>query len=166
MSLLLDTHVVIWCFTNDPTLSKEARQAIVDGETEVFVSAASAWEITIKRALGKLQAPDNFEDELIKHRFTPLPITIPHVLAVGTLPFHHNDPFDRILVAQAKVEGLTLVTRDKDMKKYGVPFVAALYESVPYHKVIPAFWTFPAFRATRAIFRTVALHPPNDENVE
>jgi PIN domain nuclease of toxin-antitoxin system len=89
------------------------------------VSAATAWEITIKRALGKIDAPDNLDEELARHRFQSLPITISHALAVGELPRHHNDPFDRILVAQSKVEDLTLVTRDENVKMYDVPFIAA-----------------------------------------
>ena len=126
MKLLLDTHIVIWWL--DPTLStlsKTAYDAIADGKNLVFVSAATAWEIIIKKSLGKLDAPDNFEEELERHRFQPLPINISHALAVGELPRHHNDPFDRILVAQAKVEGLTLVTRDENMKMYDIPFITA-----------------------------------------
>jgi len=126
MKLLLDTHILIWWL--DPAiskLSKAAHAAISDSQNLVFVSAATAWEITIKKALGKLDAPDNLEEELAKHRFQPLPITISHALAVGELPRHHNDPFDRILVAQAKVEDLTLVTRDENLTKYDIPFIAA-----------------------------------------
>ena len=126
MKLLLDTHILIWWL--DPTissLSEAAYAAISDSENLVFVSAATAWEITIKKALGKLDAPANLEEELARHRFQPLPITISHALAVGQLPPHHNDPFDRILVAQAKVEGLTLVTRDEKLKMYDIPFIAA-----------------------------------------
>ena len=126
MKLLLDTHILIWWL--DPTistLSKAAYDVISDGESLVFVSVATAWEITIKKALGKLDAPANLEEELARHRFQPLPITISHALAVGQLPPHHNDPFDRILVAQAKVEGLTLVTRDEKLKMYDIPFIAA-----------------------------------------
>jgi len=126
MKLLLDTHVLIWWL--DPTistLSEEAYAAISDGKNLVFVSAATAWEITIKKALGKLDAPDNLEEELARHKLQPLPITISHALAVGELPRHHNDPFDRILVAQAKVEALTLITRDENVKMYDVPFIDA-----------------------------------------
>ena len=126
MKLLLDTHILIWWL--DPTistLSEEAYAAISDGKNLVFVSAATAWEITIKKALGKLDAPDNLEEELARHKLQPLPITISHALAVGELPRHHNDPFDRILVAQAKVEALTLITRDENVKMYDVPFIDA-----------------------------------------
>jgi PIN domain nuclease of toxin-antitoxin system len=119
--------VVIWCFTNDPTLKEEAREIIVDEDNVIVVSAGSAWEMTIKKALGKLDAPDNFEELLRKRQFTPLPITIAHALAVGTLPLypHHRDPFDRLLVAQAKVEGLTLITRGVHLGMYGVPVIVA-----------------------------------------
>jgi PIN domain nuclease of toxin-antitoxin system len=89
------------------------------------VSAATAWEITIKKSLGKLDAPNNLEEELARHRFQPLPINISHALAVGELPRYHNDPFDRILVAQAKIEYLTLITSDENVKMYDVSFIAA-----------------------------------------
>jgi PIN domain nuclease of toxin-antitoxin system len=125
MNLLLDTHVVLWAFTNDPTISEPARQAIVDGANTVFVSAATAWEIAIKRSLGKLQAPANYEEELRHHRFTPLSITTAHALAVEHLPALHHDPFDRILVAQAVLERLTLVTRDPRIRGYGVRTIEA-----------------------------------------
>ena len=125
MNLLLDTHTLLWWLGKDPTLSKNARTAIRDNRNVIFVSAATAWEITIKKALGKLQTPDNLEEALEVNQFLPLPITIRHALAVGELPPIHQDPFDRVLVAQAKVEGLTLVTRDEDIQKYRVPFIAA-----------------------------------------
>jgi PIN domain nuclease of toxin-antitoxin system len=118
MNLLLDTHVLLWWLDEPSTLSEEARLAIADGKNKVFVSAANAWEITIKKALGKLDAPDNLEEVLIENQFFPLPITIAHALAVSQLPRHHSDPFDRILAAQAKFEGLTLVTHDKYLKRY------------------------------------------------
>lgn len=125
MRLLLDTHALIWAFSNDPRLSPEAREAIVEGSNMVFVSAATAWEIAIKRALGKLRAPDNYEDELARHRFLPLDITTAHALAVEHLPPLHADPFDRILVAQAQLEQLTVVTRDARIPSYGVAVIAA-----------------------------------------
>lgn len=124
MNLLLDTHVLIWALSDDARLSSPARQAIVAGETLVFVSAATAWEITIKKALGKLSAPDNYEEELARHRFTPLDISTAHALAVGTLPPIHDDPFDRLLIAQAKVERLRLVTADARILRYDVPTLA------------------------------------------
>lgn len=125
MNLLLDTHVLLWWLDDPGLLSDEARTVIAEGRNPVFVSAAAVWEITIKKARGKLEAPDNLEEVLEQERFQPLPITIPHALAVGTLPPLHEDPFDRIQVAQVKIEGLVLVTRDSFQKKYGVPFIEA-----------------------------------------
>lgn len=123
---LLDTHVVLWCFTNDPTLAEGARRVIVDKANTIFVSAVNSWEITIKKALGKLRAPENFEEMVRQRQFTPLPITIAHTLAVGDLPLgEHKDPFDRLLVAQTKVEDLTLITRDADLGQYGIPILTA-----------------------------------------
>ncbi|MCK5797464.1 MAG: type II toxin-antitoxin system VapC family toxin [Deltaproteobacteria bacterium] len=125
MNLLLDTHTVIWALADHPTLSAEARKVITCGKNLVFVSAASAWEIAIKKRLGKLKAPDNYLAELLAHRFTPLDITSAHALAVEHLPDLHRDPFDRILIAQAKLEKLTLVTRDAQIPRYGIPIVIA-----------------------------------------
>jgi PIN domain nuclease of toxin-antitoxin system len=126
MNLLLDTHVLLWAVDDDPSLSQAARTAIIDGRNVVFVSAATAWEIAIKKALGKLQAPtDSYLEELRRHRFTPLDITTEHALAVETLPPYHADPFDRMLVAQAQVEKLTLVTRDPRLQAYAVPIIWA-----------------------------------------
>jgi PIN domain nuclease of toxin-antitoxin system len=120
-NLLLDTHAFLWAIDNDPRLSQKAREAIVDGNNVVFVSAATAWEIAIKRSIGKLKAPDgDYLEELRLHRFTPLNITSEHALAVENLPFHHNDPFDRMLVVQARLEDLILVTRDPRIMAYEV----------------------------------------------
>lgn len=126
MNLLLDTHVVLWAIDDDPTLSPAAREAIMDGHNVVFVSAATAWEIAIKKAIGKLRTPSgDYLEELQRHRFTPLDITTEHALAVENLPPHHADPFDRMLVAQAQFEKLTLVTRDSRIKTYAVPIIEA-----------------------------------------
>ena len=125
MTLLLDTHVLLWWLADAPTLSQTIRAVISNGKNLVFVSAVAAWEIAIKSALGKLDMPDNLEAALTANRFQPLPITIPHGLAVACLPHHHNDPFDRLLIAQAKVEGLTLVTRNEQIKKYDVAIMEA-----------------------------------------
>lgn len=126
MNLLLDTHVLLWALNDDPTLSPLARAAITDGRNVVFVSAATAWEITIKKALGKLRAPTgDYLHELQRHRFTPLDITTEHALAVENLPPHQADSFDRMLVAQAQVEKLTLVTRDERLRDYAVPIIQA-----------------------------------------
>lgn len=103
----------------------EARRLIESARTTVCVSAASAWEIGIKVALGKLRVPDDLAKQLVRARFIPLQVTMAHGLAVGSLPVLHRDPFDRLLVAQAQLEGLTLVTRDARLAEYGVPIFAA-----------------------------------------
>ena len=124
MKILLDTHVLIWVFSRDPQLSQAATEAIRDGDNLVFVSAATAWEIAIKKALGKLKVPGNYQEGLQRYRFTSLSITTEHALAVEQLPPYHKDPFDRMLVAQAQIESLTLITHDPNMKAYGVPILA------------------------------------------
>lgn len=121
MRLLLDTHALLWWLDDNKALSAQAQGAIRDGRNVVFVSAATAWEVSIKQALGKLQAPDDLEDALVANRFRPLPITINHAIAAGRLPRHHDDPFDRMLVAQARAEQLTLVTHDPQIRLYDVP---------------------------------------------
>lgn len=124
MNLLLDTHVFLWAVDNNPNLSPVAREAIVDGYNIVYVSAATAWEISIKRTIGKLNIPQSdYFEELRLHRFTPLNITTEHALAVENLPTHHKDPFDRMLVAQAQEEKLVLVTRDRRMNAYDVRII-------------------------------------------
>jgi len=123
--LLLDTHVLLWWLSNDPSLAPEAEAAIANPRTTVFVSAASAWEIGIKQALGKLDAPNDLQDRVGLNRFEPLSISISHAHSAGTLPRHHTDPFDRMLVAQALAEGLTIVTRDSRLSPYDVPTLPA-----------------------------------------
>ncbi len=124
MNLLLDTHVFLWAVDNNPNLSPVAREAIVDGHNIVYVSAATAWEISIKRAIGKLKVPESdYLEELRLHRFMPLSITTEHALALENLPPHHKDPFDRMLIAQAQEENLALVTRDPRLKAYDVRII-------------------------------------------
>jgi PIN domain nuclease of toxin-antitoxin system len=125
MRLLLDTHTLLWWLDDHPTLSQEARHAISSPHSEVFVSAVTAWEIVIKKRLGKLKMPSGLDRELAAQRFAALPVTVEHALAVDKLPDHHEDPFDRMLVAQAMVEGMTLVTRDRDIRKYRVAVIEA-----------------------------------------
>ena len=125
MNLLLDTHVLLWWLDDNPNLSQSARTVIADGNNLVFVSAAVIWEIQIKQALGKLKIPVNFRKVLDRQGFDLLDITVEHAYAVGRLPLYHRDPFDRILVAQAKVEKMTLVSRDNHIKKYKVPLINA-----------------------------------------
>jgi PIN domain nuclease of toxin-antitoxin system len=123
--LLLDTHALLWALGEPDELEDAARRAIVDPGNSVLVSAASAWEISIKASLGRLEAPRDLADQLAAAHFEPLPITISHSLAAGSLPRRHADPFDRMLVSQAQIEGLTLVTRDERLAAYGVPTLSA-----------------------------------------
>lgn len=125
MNLLLDTHVVLWALAGDSELSAAMRQRIVDPANRVLVSAVSAWEITIKKGLGRLRAPDDLEDQLQAGGFTTLDVTLQHAVAVGELADHHADPFDRLLIAQARVEALTLVTRDRIIPRYDVSTLQA-----------------------------------------
>jgi PIN domain nuclease of toxin-antitoxin system len=125
VKLLLDTHAFLWTALLAKRLSPVAVDAIEDSENEVFVSAASAWEIEIKRAKGKLQIPDKIEEALLELRFLALSVGLDHVLAVEGLPRHHRDPFDRILIAQAQLEGMTLVTSDRRIREYPVAVLPA-----------------------------------------
>ncbi len=125
MNILLDTHVLIWALENNPTLSVSARESIILGKNMVFVSSVSIWEIGIKMSLGKLEAPDNLQEEIQLHRFIPLNITYDHAELAGKLPPFHRDPFDRMLIAQAITEKLTLITRDKQISRYDVSTLAA-----------------------------------------
>jgi len=117
--LLLDTHVLLW-WLNDSDLGQAARDAIADPGNEIFVSAASAWEIAIKEALGRLRGPVDLHAEISANGFQPLPITIEHGLAAGALPRHHEDPFDRMLIAQAQLLTMTAVSRDDRFPLYDV----------------------------------------------
>jgi PIN domain nuclease of toxin-antitoxin system len=116
--------VLLWWLA-DAVLSADAREAIADDRNLVAVSAATAWEISIKRGLGKLDSPDDLEEQLEANGFVPLPITIADGLAAGHLPRHHDDPFDRMLVAQAQARSLTVVTRDPRFASYGVELLTA-----------------------------------------
>lgn len=118
--LLLDTHAFLWWLSDDAALGDSARGAIEDGRNEVYVSAASVWEIAIKQALGKLEAPDDLDRIVEEEDFIRLPISLFHAEAAGKLPPLHQDPFDRMLVAQAQAEGLVIVTGDAHIPRYGV----------------------------------------------
>ncbi len=120
MNLLLDTHVVLWWLADDPALPESAAEAIADPGTTAVVSAVSVWEIAIKRATGRLEVPDDLLEVLEEGAFELLPITAAHALAAGSLPTHHHDPFDRMLIAQARHEGLTLVSVDQRFGEYQV----------------------------------------------
>ena len=131
MTFLLDTHVLIWALENNPTLSGKAREAIIDGGNLIYVSVASIWEMAIKKNLGKLDVPDNLAEELSLHRFKTLPITAEHATRIETLPDYHKDPFDRMLIAQAKHESFTLVTRERQIAKYDVTVLQAQWNMSP-----------------------------------
>jgi PIN domain nuclease of toxin-antitoxin system len=119
LRLLLDTNVFLWWRADDRRLSEAARAAIAGAEA-VFVSAATAWEAAIKAALGRLAYPDTIEAGVEASGFEKLGITLAHAERAGALPRHHADPFDRMLVAQALAEGLTLVTSDPILRRYGM----------------------------------------------
>ena len=119
LRLLLDTHVFLWWRTDSQRLRRPARDAISTADI-VFVSAATAWEAAIKAALGRLKLPDSIESGVMESGFEKLPISFSHAERAASLPGHHADPFDRMLVAQAQVEGLTLVTHDRRIEPYEV----------------------------------------------
>ena len=120
--LLLDTHVFLWWLSNAPHLPQVVVQEIANPENKVYVSAVTSWEISIKKALGKLKAPTRIESIVEEKGFDPLPITIGHGEQVAQLPDfpQHKDPFDRMLIAQAQVEGLMIVTHDQQFRHYAV----------------------------------------------
>lgn len=124
MRLLLDTHTFLWWLAGDPALSPAARAAIADGANDVHVSAVSAWEIATKHRLGKLPGAAlvaaDVEACLLGQGFTPLPISPRHGQAAGSLPGPHRDPFDRMLMAQAMIEDMTLVSNETPFDAYGV----------------------------------------------
>jgi PIN domain nuclease of toxin-antitoxin system len=119
--LLLDTHVLLWSVGDTDRLSSTAREVLSAGVVPAYVSAASVWEIAIKRASGKLKAPDDLLEQIAVAKFGELGVTFEHAMRAGALPPHHGDPFDRMLVAQAQSEKLTLVTNDARIAAYDVP---------------------------------------------
>lgn len=123
--LLLDTHVALWAFASPELLRPEVRSAITDPRNAVMVSSISVWEVEIKRALGKLDAPEGFGAMCLDRGFDPLDITFRHAAVAGALPPHHADPFDRMLIAQAIAEDFELVTKDRVLSAYDVRIVAA-----------------------------------------
>jgi PIN domain nuclease of toxin-antitoxin system len=119
MRLLLDTHILLWWLADSPSLSDRARELIADPDNSVFVSAVSLWEIWLKQSLGKLQLPSDFEERLAGESFESLPLLAAHAREVASLPWHHRDPFDRMLIAQARVAELALLTADETAALYG-----------------------------------------------
>jgi PIN domain nuclease of toxin-antitoxin system len=123
--LLLDTNVLIWALASPDRLSPKAVDAIRSADSAVFVSVVSPWEIAIKKSRGNLNPPDDLDSQLVEKRFALLPVSLPHTKAIESLPHHHGDPFDRMLVAQAQVEGLTIVTADRVIPRYQVAVMPA-----------------------------------------
>jgi PIN domain nuclease of toxin-antitoxin system len=117
--ILLDTHLLLWWLDNSAQLSKYAREAIGDPANTVYVSAVSMWEIRLKESLGKLTLPPTFDKALASESFESLPLTAAQTRRITDLPWHHRDPFDRMLVAQATSEALTLLTADRTLTTYG-----------------------------------------------
>ena len=120
MRLLLDTHAAIWWLTGDERFGEAAARELADDSNPLLLSAAVVWEVAIKRSLGKLEVPDGFDRELLDAGARALPISLEHAAAVERLPWHHRDPFDRLLVAQAAAERATIVSRDPALAPYEV----------------------------------------------
>lgn len=125
MRLLLDTHALLWWLADAPQLGIAARARIAQGANSILVSTASVWEIEIKRAIGKLEAPDDLASAIERSSFEPLPISVAHATTAGRLLPHHGDPFDRMLIAQAMVEQLIIVTKDSAFGAYDVTLMDA-----------------------------------------
>lgn len=125
MKYLLDTHTLLWWLSDDIKLSAYAKSIIANPNNIVFVSSASTWEITIKKSLGKLKSPDNLEQAIGECGFLHLSITIKHSIEVANLPKLHEDPFDRIIIAQAISENLSIITKDNIIPNYPVNIVKA-----------------------------------------
>ena len=127
MRLLLDTHALLWWLFDDPSLSASARDAIADPDREVLVSSASAWEIATKHRLGRLpeagDAAERLPHYLRRAGFTVLAVSLDHALAAGALPGPHKDPFDRMLIAQARLENAQVASQDAVFRHYGVPVI-------------------------------------------
>ena len=118
--LLVDTHAILWWLADDPALPEGPRALIAHPENEPLVSAAVLWEVAIKRSLGKVRAPANLPEVIAAEGFTLLAVAPAHAWAVHALPLHHRDPFDRLLVAQAVVEAVPLVSADPELRRYGI----------------------------------------------
>ena len=123
MKLLLDTHAALWWLSGDERFGRTAADHLTDETNQILLSAVVVWEVAIKRSLGRLEAPDDLAATLLGAGAQPLPVTLDHAAAVGELPWHHRDPFDRLLVVQAASERATLVTHDEALRPYGVALV-------------------------------------------
>ena len=124
-SYLLDSHVLVWWKERPESLSAAAQQSIVSGDNHLFFSHASLWELNIKIGRGRLKLPEPIVDVVARMRCHLLPMTTEHIEKIQYLPDHHRDPFDRMLIAQAMTDGLTLVTRDRKIQQYEVTTLAA-----------------------------------------
>jgi PIN domain nuclease of toxin-antitoxin system len=123
MKVLLDTHAVIWWLADDPNLTETQRKAIQDKRNTCYISAATIWEISIKKGLGKLSIDPGYLDQLRSEGFVELAVSWKHSQAIQDLPLYHRDPFDRILVVQAQLEGMSLVSGDETIKKYDLTII-------------------------------------------
>ena len=125
MKFLLDTHTLLWAVSDEKKLSAEARKCIGYSANLVFVSLVSLWELRLKESLKKIKLPTDFYKSLMPAGYEILPLTLAHIETFGYLPLYHRDPFDRMLVAQAQVEQLILVTRDSELEKYEINLLKA-----------------------------------------
>lgn len=125
MKLLLDTHAFLWWTADDKALSRLARDAIGEQANTIFLSVVSIWEMGIKKSMNRLQMPENIEEEIERRRISALPVKVAHAVIAPQLPKIHGDPFDRMLIAQAQIEGLTIITRDRAFAKYDVKLLKA-----------------------------------------
>lgn len=126
MRLLLDTHVLVWTLNEPKRLSGRTRRAIEDAKNDVFVSVVSPWELAVKGPRQGLRPPDDLELQLDRQRFEVLPVLLRHTEPIKSMPRHHGDPFDRMLVAQAVIDGLTIVTADRKLTEYQVSLMPAV----------------------------------------
>lgn len=125
MRYLLDTHIFIWWMEKNSRLSKDIFSLLNNSQNQIFLSVASVWELVIKKAKKKLKIPKDVEGGIKASGFTPLNIEMLHILGIDKLPMYHNDPFDRIIISQAKVEHLTLITADEKILKYDLSLLKA-----------------------------------------
>jgi len=125
MRILLDTHILIWWMQNNPKLSKKAQQLLADPANLIFISAASIWELRIKQSLGRIDLPAKFDSSLHQLSFEELSVSIAHTEELRRLPRLHSDPFDRMLLAQARAEKLSLLSADTQLIAYGYPVISS-----------------------------------------
>ena len=123
MKLLLDTHAALWWLSDDARFGAQAAHHLADETNQVLLSAAVVWEVAIKRSLGKLDAPEDLAPTLLGAGVRTLAVSVDHAAAVEHLPWHHRDPFDRMLIAQASIEGAAIVSRDESLRPYGITLI-------------------------------------------